>query len=214
MARAGVIGIPGSRGFTSGSAPLIPAKTFEYTNGDVTLSNNDSTATFNTVDSYDAVTSVVLATSGNFYFEFISDCSVVSSIYGGWAFHQQASAAGGTTDPSGWGGDHLGFRCNQTTMVASGTGYTATASLTAYGGSSSRFGFAINLTTGNVWIRQDSATFVASGNPVAGTNAAATIPAGTNNLRIGSSDFRNSNFVTLVSPSLHSWAAPSGFTAV
>lgn len=211
MARAGVLGFPGLRGMRAGggvaTVPLVMDSGYQF--GSITFSNSDATAVGTRAGNYDGAYSDAIPDSGKYYMEFTNG---VEDGNGGWGLTTRTTLV--EAHPTEQVTNFVAWRSNNVTNGAAGTGFSALSFLGAsWSGSTSRFGLAIDMDAGKVWVRQDSATWVNSGDPEGGTGNVGTVPAGSTALKLYFLKFIMPGCgVAISSPADHVYTAPSGFT--
>lgn len=140
-----------------------------------------------------------------FYFEF--DYYAADS-NGGWGFTTNSTLS--ATHPSQQGTNFVGFRSDGN-AGSNGTGFFYDSSLSTYTGGPTRFGIAIDYTTGRFWVRQGSSSW-SFGDPVAGTSWQGTIPAGDANTKLFYTAY-NGDYLFSRAVADFSYSTPTGYVA-
>lgn len=145
------------------------------------------------------------ADANKIYFEFEY---YAADSNGGWGFTTKSTLS--ATHPSEQGTDFVGFRSN-TATGQNGTGFAINSGLSAYNAATTRFGIALNKSTGSFWVRQGSSSWYV-GDPVAGTSAQGTIPSNNASTKLFFTAYTG-DYLFAVALANFNYATPSEYTA-
>lgn len=150
-------------------------------------------------------TSHVAADPNKIYFEFEY---YAADSNGGWGFTTNSTLS--ATHPSQQGTNFIGFRSN-TDTGSNGTGFSVSANVGSFSSSTKRFGIALDKSTGKLWVRNNSSSWV-QGDPVAGTSEQGTVPSNNANVKLFFTSY-NGDYLFAVTLANFNYTTPSGYTA-
>jgi hypothetical protein len=124
---------------------------------------------------------------------------------GGWGFTTKSTLS--STHPSEQGENFVGFRSNNFT----GSNFNINAGVGSYSSSTTRFGIALDTSSGGFWVRNNSSSWV-QGDPAAGTSEQGTIPSNNANTKLFFIGYQG-DYLFAVALANFNYSTPSGYTA-
>lgn len=175
-------------------------------NSSISITNDGRTATHSGAGNYQTAFAPLPTTSGGkFYWEVTE---TISNNYANVGVGNSTSNAQFYQDVS----DPYYVQRSESTSFAIKTWTGTAGSVNTYNASARRWGFAYDVDSRKLWVRQDGGTWINSGDPTAGTSPSVTLT-GTSYL-VGSMYSSSDQSFTITSRTAQTDTAPSGFTAI
>lgn len=173
-----------------------------YTNGNRTATNGGNTNWYQT-----ALAALPTTSGGKYYWEVTE---TISNQYANLGVGNQTTNDNFYTDNSG---PRYVLRSEDTSMnLATWSGVTGSGTLTTYQNNNVRFGYAYDVDSRKLWVRQNGGAWIGGGDPASGTTPSVTTSGTT--YFVGNTYNTNDQSFTITLRSAQVDTPPSGFTAI
>lgn len=175
-------------------------------NTSMTFSNGDRTAANNGSGYQTALAALPTSSGGKYYWELTTNISNIYANVGVGNSTSNAQFYQDVVDP------YYVQRSNSSSFTTQTWTSSSGGSVNTYNGSSQRYGFAYDVDTRKLWVRQAGNAWIGGGNPTTGTTATVTLT-GTSYL-VGETYNTSGESFTITDKNSVVDAVPSGFTAI
>lgn len=190
---------------TPTSAPTFVWETGAPSNTSMTFTNDNRTAS-NGGSGYQTAFAALPTTSGGKYYWELTE--TISNNYANMGVGNSTSNNQFYQDTAG----PFYVQRSETASFTSKVWTGSSASVNTYNGSSRRYGFAYDVDTRKLWIRQDGGSWIRGGDPASGTDPSVTLT--DTSYLVGSTYNGSDQSFTITSKTAQTDTPPSGFTAI